>query len=651
MQRLLLAALCWLCATSCAPTTLRSHYVGTGSGSISERVIARYGAKPLPPALSRKIQQSFDIRTPANARLSADGKHLYLSWNVTGTEQVWRLDGPNTFPVQLTGGEDPTQLMDLTPDGETLILSRDLDADENPGIFTMPARGGPMTAIQHISKVKTTFEYVSADSRWVYFRANDLDPNSFAIHRYDLKNRVRETIFSAPGQWSLADFREDGRLLLLLNKGVGRDEYWQWDPAKRELKAMLGVEEPGDYLAQYGARAGQLLVVTPEFSDVRRLYAFENGIWTPISPAMPWSVARTNQTRSRDKFFYTVNEGGFTKLHAFDPRTLAAIALPALPAAINYGIPISPLHGRKSVFTIGLATSPAQTWVYDWVSAELVRWFVPSTPEIDTSRFAVPTVAHYPARDGTLIPAVVRRPERCAPAPCPVLVMFHGGPESQSTPRFSAVDQLWVDAGYVLVEPNVRGSEGYGKAWLDADNGAKRLEVWTDIADAAPWARKTFAVDGVAPKVGVLGRSYGGYSTMLAMTKFAGSYDAGVSTVGMSNLVSFLENTAPYRRAARESEYGSLVHDRETLMALSPITYSHQLKGPLLIIQGAEDPRVPVGEALQMYAAARKRRVPAGLIIFAGEGHQSRQRNNLVLELGHTMLWFDRYLKGAVHAP
>jgi dipeptidyl aminopeptidase/acylaminoacyl peptidase len=232
-----------------------------------------------------------------------------------------------------------------------------------------------------------------------------------------------------------------------------------------------------------------------------------------------------------------------------------------------------------------------------------------------------------------------------------VLVHFHGGPEGQSKPGFSPLWQLFVDAGFIVVDPNVRGSTGYGKAWLDADNGPKRLQVLGDIEDAALYARKAWARNGVAPKVGVFGGSYGGYATLMAMTRFAGAYDAGVSVVGIANLLSFLENTAPYRRQLRVTEYGDPATDREALKQLSATTWVHQLKAPLMIIQGANDPRVPVGEALQMHEAAKARGVPLELMIFADEGHGASSRGNQALEYGHMLRFFQQHLQGVTPAP
>ena len=204
---------------------------------------------------------------------------------------------------------------------------------------------------------------------------------------------------------------------------------------------------------------------------------------------------------------------------------------------------------------------------------------------------------------------------------------------------------MYVDAGFVYAQPNVRGSSGYGKTWLHSDNGPKRLEVITDIEDAARHVRSAWAKNGVSPRVGVSGGSYGGYATLMAMTYFAGAFDAGVQQVGISNLTTFLANTAPYRRQLRISEYGDPVIDKDALAQLSPITYVDRLRAPLLSIQGVNDPRVPVGEALQIYNELERRKVPGGLILFPDEGHGQTRRDNRALAIGHTIAFFDKYLK------
>jgi dipeptidyl aminopeptidase/acylaminoacyl peptidase len=278
---------------------------------------------------------------------------------------------------------------------------------------------------------------------------------------------------------------------------------------------------------------------------------------------------------------------------------------------------------------------------------------LPNAPEIDLSKFAVAKLESYPARDGTKIPMFVRYPPQCAPAataadPCPVVVDFHGGPEGQATPGFSGYAQLFVDSGFIFVEPNVRGSDGYGKAWLNADNGPKRLDVITDIEDAGKALRARFTRNGKVPKVAIVGGSYGGYSALVGMTMFAGTYDAGVSIVGISNLQTFLQNTAPYRRKLRASEYGDPEKDAEALKKLSPVTYIDRVKSPLLMIQGLDDPRVPAGEAIQMQEALEKRGVQSRLVLVEGEGHGAARRGGQVIMIGNMLRFLEEQCgKGA----
>jgi len=273
-------------------------------------------------------------------------------------------------------------------------------------------------------------------------------------------------------------------------------------------------------------------------------------------------------------------------------------------------------------------------------------------PEVDVTTFARARLLDYPARDGTRIPMVVRFPRGCAPDeaptadPCPVVVDFHGGPEGQATPRFSPFAQLFVDAGFILVEPNVRGSDGYGKAWLDADNGRRRLDVISDIDDVGRFIRANWGRNGKAPRIGATGGSYGGYATLVAMTLFAGTFDAGAARVFISNLDTFLRNTAPYRRALRATEYGDPDRDADALRRLSPVTYLDRLQGPLLLIQGVNDPRTPVGEAIQLQEALERQGARSTLILFADEGHGAARRSNRALEAGHLLRFFDRHLKG-----
>jgi len=619
-------------------------------------VVRKYAPPALDPAVSSRIQMMLDVRAPGLGMPSPDGRRLYFGWGITGTPAVWRLDGPKSFPVQMTGGDDRTSVMDVTPDGRFLVLSRDHGGQEDPGLYLQPVDGGALRVLQHVPKSRAFYGFTSADSKWIYFAANDVKPDSYAVYRYDVPAGRKEVLFSQDGLWEIADYREEaGDTKLLLQKATGAlsSEVYEWGTQGRSLKPLLGQGEATEYAVSYAADPSELLVSTNKLGDFRRLYRWKAaGGFTPVTADVKMDVSAFSIDPARKRVYYTLNDGGYTRLRVLDAVTLQPAPFPEMKDADHVFAGKASRDGRYVTLGVETSRAPRTNYVYDWETKSLTQWVLPGAPEVDLTKFAVARLESYPARDGTKIPMFVRYPPRCAPDapaggdPCPVVVEFHGGPEGQAEPGFSPYAQLFVDAGFIYAEPNVRGSDGYGKAWLGSDDGPKRLNVISDIEDAGKYARTHFTRGGQAPKVAITGGSYGGYATLVGMTMFAGTYDAGASIVGFSSLTTFLKNTAPYRRLLRITEYGDPEKDAEALRKLSPITYVDRVKAPLLLIQGLDDPRVPAGEAVQIQEALAARGVPSSLILIEGEGHGAARRSGQVIMAGHTLRFLEEQLLG-----
>ena len=650
-----------LLASGLPALSQQSGYSGLGAESVTPELIAKYAAPPLAPAVSRRIQTMLDVRAPGLGVVAPDGSRLYFGWRITGTPQVFRLTAPKGFPVQMTGGEDRTTVLAITPDGKWLVLGRDVGGQENPGLYLQSADGGPLLTVQKIDKVQTFLDFVTEDGKELYFHANDVAPDSYAIYRYDLASRVKTPVFAEKGLWEVADHAGQGadlRLLLVKATGSFAREYVEYVPATKKLTPLLGAGETNEYDAAYAAQSGELLVRTNKFADFRRLYRWKTSgdatakSFVEVLAPEGMDIDGFSIDRARRHVYAALNDGGFARLRVLDAKTFAAVELPLPKGAEQTFAGGATPDGRFVTLGVASAQAPLTSYVWDWDKRMLMQWVLPSAPEVDLSTFVSARLMTYPAKDGTKIPMFVRFPRGCAPGehagqdPCPVVVEFHGGPEAQATPGFLPYAQMFVDAGFVFVEPNVRGSDGYGKTWLDSDNGPKRLDVIGDIDDAGKWIRASWGRNGKAPRVGVTGGSYGGYAALIAMTMFAGTYDAGTAEVGISNLETFLRNTAPYRRILRISEYGDPEKDAEALRKLSPVTYIDRVKSPLLLIQGVNDPRVPAGEAIQIHDLLEKRGVSAPLILFADEGHGASKRANRVLSIGHTLRFFEENLKG-----
>jgi dipeptidyl aminopeptidase/acylaminoacyl peptidase len=225
-----------------------------------------------------------------------------------------------------------------------------------------------------------------------------------------------------------------------------------------------------------------------------------------------------------------------------------------------------------------------------------------------------------------------------------MIINYHGGPEGQSRPYVSPTVQFLVSRGYAVLRPNIRGSSGYGKAWLDADNGRNRQVSLKDAAAAAEWARKSGWAD--PDKLIAFGGSYGGYMTLCMVAFYPDYWAAGVDDVGMSNLVSFLKNTGAYRTRFRTSEYGDPETDAEFLRTVSPMTAADRIQAPLMIVQGANDPRTPKSEAEQIVEAIRKRGGTVEYVLFSDEGHGIAKLRNRVQWLTKMVEFLDKHVKG-----
>ncbi len=640
------------------------EYSGFGKESISPEVIKKYAPGPVDQQQLTVIERALDVRVPNGGILSADGKKLFFNWKISGSKQVWSLDQPKGFPIQLSGGSTGTTLESVTPDGKWLILTRDQDGEETPGIYLQSTNGGAITVIQHTPKTKADPQHISADSNYLYWTANDIESSSYAIYRSELPKRSgqpigkKELLLDTPGLWSILD-SDDKRELFLLSKHTGSEsnEVYVWSLSERKLIPLIGQNQHHHYKVRFSEKPDEYWVFTHQLSNYGKLYRLKNGKlteWGPFASQAPkesepqkFEVDSFALDYPRRRIYLTYNKRGYLETEVYDARTSKKLSLPKFLKNQDQAVyESSTRDGHFTIWNIESSQTPRTSWVQDWKKNTLTQWIVPSAPEVVLSKFAKATLEYYPARDQTPIPMFVRRPPQCLTSdkPCPVIVHFHGGPLSQSKPSFSPEIQLWLDRGFIHVDPNVRGSKGYGKIWSNADNEEKRLNVITDIEDCAIFIKSQWKKSGVSPKIGVFGGSYGGYSTLMAMTYFAGAYDAGIASVAIGNLQTFLKNTAAYRRKLRASEYGDPDTDQEFLKKLSPVTYLDKVKGPIMIIHGVNDPRVPVGEAVQFHEALQARKFSSELLLFANEGHGISKRKNRAIELGHMIRFFEKFL-------
>jgi len=381
-----------------------------------------------------------------------------------------------------------------------------------------------------------------------------------------------------------------------------------------------------------------IVYLTDQGNEFRGLVARDlaSGKTIPGPIKHKWDVEEFDL--SDELIAYVSNEDGISKLRVAKVESWLAgggdtLALPEIPEGVIAGLKFHPDVDLLG-FTLSSARSSSDVYSIDGLDGEspveLYRWTLSETGGLDPSSFATPKLVRFPTFDKREIPAFVYKPSAAKfPGPRPVLINIHGGPESQFRPIFlGRVNSLINELGLVVIFPNVRGSDGYGKTSLKLDNGMLREDSVKDIGSLLDWIETQPDLD--SKRVGVTGGSYGGYMSLAVQTNYNDRIKAGIDVVGISNFVTFLKNTQGYRRDLRRAEYGDERDSamREFLERVSPLTNVAKIKTPILVVQGANDPRVPLSEAEQVVAAIKKNDVPVWYVVGKNEGHGFAKKVN-----------------------
>jgi len=614
------------------------------------------------------IRHYLEIRTAAPTSWAPDGTRLLISSDLPGTHQVHRLDLDDVEvlpqPVErlspLTAFDEPVGAGYLPDDPDRgqvrrLLLATDRGGNERHQLFTAtdePAE--PYAGPDDLEPLVIDEDHihrpggVTRDGRTLAYATNRGDGVAFDTWVRDLVTGEERCIFATGGWTGPGGFSPDGRYLAVseLTTKAGDNRVHLVD-----LLALEGTEGPVDAdhpavveLAPHGDSAA---VGTPSWLPDGAAFFFATDVGRELSsiargtPDGPWEYvidkgwASGCATDWQGRHLLVAwNDDGISRAELRDPQTLEVTATVPLPGdGVAGGYRFSK-DGRYLAFSYSSPLVPGDAWRYDTETGQLDRLTV-SPCEVDASTFVAAELVRFPSFDGLEVPAFVFRPDgddgpdggREA-TPLPVVVMIHGGPESQYRPSFSALTQYLVAQGFAVVAPNVRGSTGYGRTYQELDDVEKRLDSVADLAALHDWLSTQPDLD--QDRTALYGGSYGGYMVLAGLAFQPERWAAGVDIVGMSNLVTFLENTSAWRRAFREREYGSLEHDREVLEAASPINRVEEIRAPLFIVHGANDPRVPLSEAEQIHAVLSERGIRSELRVYDDEGHGLAKLSNRI---------------------
>ena len=572
-----------------------------------------------------------------------------------GVSQVFRLSAPLASAQRLTRGEEPVSLATWEPrEGRFLVLQRAQGGNEAFRLYRQDAPGTPEVALTD-AEHRWQFQLWLPEGDRFIASALPLDRTAEAGAREDVTTALWLVDPAQPGLstllaqlpgpgWRVAVASADGRQLALeRRRSAEATEVWLMELPGARLRRVLpreGEPEASERPVGFDAEGAVLWLLSDrhgEFRELVRLDLATGDVQRAIAD-LGWDVESATLSHDRRWIALVVNVDGRGELRLMDARDGRLASLPALPPGSVTRVSWHRLR-TELAFSVSSVLAPNQLYSLEWPAARVQAWMRQPVPA-PGRELAEPKVVRWPSFDGLMIPGLLHLPPARFAGPRPVFVSIHGGPESQARAGYAGrYNLLLQELGVAVLQPNVRGSSGYGKRYLALDNGRLREDAVKDIGALLDWVATQPQLD--ASRVVVSGGSYGGYMSLAVAATYPERIAGAISTVGISHFVSFLRRTESYRRDLRRAEYGDERDPamREFLDRISPLTNAHRIKRPLFVVQGRNDPRVPWTEAEQIVQRVRAHGTPVWYLLADNEGHGFTRRENTDYLFAATVLF------------
>jgi dipeptidyl aminopeptidase/acylaminoacyl peptidase len=603
---------------------------------------------PVPLELAAQVRPYLEARGAGFAGWDPNTRAVLISTRFANVPQLHRVEAPMGARNQISFEAEPVSGSYAPGRGDIILVTKDRGGDEYFQLHTL--KDGRLSLLTD-GKSRNQPNAWSKDGELVAFsstKRNGIDSDLYVMNPRDPAS-TRLIHESRGGGWAVIAFAPDKQSAYVADYNSVQDvDLYRLDLASG---AMTAIGDPAAEVAWGGmevAPDGTLWATSDQGSDFQRLGRLDprTGTFTPVTKEK-WDVDTFDLSDDGKMIAYVVNEAGSDRLRIMDVASGKVTKVDNLPAGLIGGLEIAPWG--EIGFSFSSAKSAADVWSLDPKTMQLTRWTQSETGGLDASVNVEPRIVTTKSFDGLEVSGLLYLPDPAKfPGKRPLIVSVHGGPEGQSTAGFQGRNNYYLnELGIGLFYPNVRGSTGYGKTFVSLDNGPfKREDSVRDMEALIDAVRKDAAVDPA--KVGLTGGSYGGYMCYAAAVQLKAILTATQCTVAISNFVSFLENTNPYRQDLRRVEYGDERDpmQRAKLTEISPLTRVSEIEKPMFVITGANDPRVPKSEADQMVAAIRANGGEAWHLVAADEGHGFRKKDNSDYAFLAQLVFWEKYLLG-----
>jgi dipeptidyl aminopeptidase/acylaminoacyl peptidase len=584
------------------------------------------------------------------AILTRDGKRVVLVSNRDGLPQLYVADAaqPGSPAKRLVEWPERMMLSGTTPDGKSVLFLSDKGADENWSIWKVGLDGSaPVELTPGVTMNRDEALMPERAPDTVYFSGRRKEDVSSAVYAVPASGGAAREIFRDEKPGFLTDVSQDGKVALFerylsgsenyllhldLATGKTRPLYPQTPGKFRIFGARFSPDGKTVYVATDGG-GEQCLLLALDAQTGRELARYEEKTPATATPL------RLIVSKTGDAAALSLDAGNHSQLRLLDARTLKPRAAVSMPLGMGYLQDFS-ADGRKLTAIWSTPSSPTDAWVIDAKTGKAAalrsepRPSLKEVPAMDTS------ITSIRAHDGLELPINVYLPKKRS-GKMPVIVSYHGGPAGSSKIRWAPSIAFFLAQGYAWVEPNVRGSGGFGRAFEEADNGPKRLEAFKDIEATGRWAASQPWAD--PSRVIIYGGSYGGYTVLIGLTRMQDLWRAGVNLYGVTNMKTFMATTSGLIREIFLLEMGDPEKDAAFLDSISPIRDVSKIVDPLFVYAGANDPRVPLGESDQIVSALRERKVPVEYMVAENEGHSLTRKENLLEFLARSARFLEKH--------
>lgn len=586
----------------------------------------------VPEELWKELSQYQDTRGATFHGWAPDGSGMLISTRFGNASQLHRVLQPKGRREQITFFDEPVSGRFVPGSSTDILLSLSSGGDENYQIYLLDRRQFSTTRLTD-GRSRNTLGPLSDDGSKLAFSSNRRNGRDTDLYIADPRrpNSVQMILETDGEFWYPADWSPDGQTLLIGRYVSINESYF----------ALLNVETgertdlplPVDEKVGIGALAfapdGQSIYLAADAGgEFRRLGQFDlhSKQYRWLSEDIAWDVSDVEVDPNTGAVAFAVNEDGASRLYLIENSQRRELQL---PLGIVSSLEFSP-DGRSLGMTLSRPDAPSDAYSLRLADGELTRWTVSEVGGLDPTQFVAPSRIQVRSFDGREVPAYYFRPKTAtADAPAAVLINIHGGPESQFRPFFNSLTQYYVnELGLAVIYPNVRGSSGYGKTYVQLDNAQQREDSVRDIGALLDWIDQQPELD--ASRVAVSGGSYGGYMVLASLVHYGDRIRAGINIVGIANFITFLENTAPYRQDLRRAEYGD---ERDPDMRaffeqINPTSNADRIRSALMVAHGVNDPRVPFSEAKQIADKVRSNGRTVWTVYADNEGHGFAKKDN-----------------------